>query len=223
MGMSDNSSLLNDCWRACYHDGDIEKVRGFLESGVDINQRAPCSGACPLDASLHGQHMPLFNFLLEAGANVNGIGYGDGTPLMAAVNYQLVDAVTLLLQYGADPNLASPRTGETPLHIAALRGFADGSTHCARLLVDAGANPNAKTKIDVVTPSMASGTPVIGESPLHWAAAFGSQELIKLLIQAGADKRATDARGDTPLIWYGRHQRTSPHIIVERNTLELLD
>ena len=152
-----------------------------------------------------------------------GIGYGDGTPLMAAVNYQLTGAVTLLLQHGADPNLPSPLTGETPLHIAALRGFGKGSTECAELLLDAGANPNVTTNVDVVTPSMASGTTVIGETPLHWAAAFGSQRLIKLLIDAGADKSATDARGDTPLIWYGRHQRTSPHILVEHGTRDLLD
>ena len=110
---------------------------------------------------------PLSKFLLEAGANADGIGYGDGTPLMAAVNYQLTGAVTLLLQHGADPNLPSPLTGETPLHIAALRGFGNGSTECAELLLDAGANPNVTTNVDVVTPSMASGTTVIGETPLH--------------------------------------------------------
>ena len=173
--MANNSQLTDDCWRVCYHDGDIDKVRGLLDSGVDINERAPCSGACPLDAALHGEHVPLAKFLLEAGANADGIGYGDGTPLMAAVNYQLTGAVTLLLQHGADPNLPSPLTGETPLHIASLRGFANGSTECAELLLDAGANPNVTTNVDVVTPSMASGTTVIGETPLHWAAAFGSQ------------------------------------------------
>ena len=208
--------LTDECWSACYHDGDIDKVIHLLESGVDINARAPCSGAAPLDAALHGGHVSLAEFLLEKGADPNGIGYDSGTPLMAAVNYQLIDATKLLLEYGADANLASPLTGETPLHIAALRGFAKGSTECVKLLLTAGANPNVPTKVNVETPSLASGTTVCGETPLHFAAAFGDEEMVRALVEAGADVHARNNHGDSALVWFGRHQRSAQHLIIPR-------
>ena len=41
-----------------------------------------------------------------------------------------------------------------------------------------------------------------GETPLHRAAAFGTEETIDLLRGAGArPRRAKDAHGDTPLSW----------------------
>jgi len=216
-------ALQNECWKACYHTGDLAFVKSCLAKGMDINARAEISGATPLDASIYGGHRPIFDYLILENANVNGIGYAGHTVLMAAVNQGYPDIVNILLEHGADPNLASPVTGETPLHIAALRGFAETSTESLILLLEAGANPNVKTKVNVVTESMAAGTTVIGETPLHWAAAFGSQKMIKLFLEAGADKFATDAHGETPLIWYGRHQRTSAHIMVERGTRDLLD
>lgn len=46
-----------------------------------------------------------------------------------------------------------------------------------------------------------------GETPLHRAAAFGDEEAIQLLLDAGASLEAKDMNGDTPLSWaswYGR-------------------
>ena len=195
-----------------------------LKKGMDINARSQIARATPLDASIYGGHLHIFDYLISNGADVNAIGYADYTVLMAAVNQGYPKIVKILLDKGADPNLASPQTGETPLHIAALRGFEEGSMESLKLLLDAGANPNVKNKVNVLTQSLAGGTtPVIGETPLHWAAAFGSQEMIRLLLHAGADKTAMDAHGETPLIWFGRHQRTKKHIMVDRSTYNYLD
>jgi ankyrin repeat protein len=49
-----------------------------------------------------------------------------------------------------------------------------------------------------------------GETPLHRAAAFGSAETIQLLLDAGADLQAQDARGDTPLGWASWYLRPDP-------------
>jgi ankyrin repeat protein len=76
--------------------------------------------------------------LLRAGANVNGIVPGDGSPLIAAAGDGHVEAVRFLLNRGADPNLAVSGDGN-PLIAAA----GDGHFEVVRLLLDRGADPNA--------------------------------------------------------------------------------
>ncbi|MGB8472594.1 MAG: ankyrin repeat domain-containing protein [Candidatus Acidiferrum sp.] len=49
--------------------------------------------------------------------------------------------------------------------------------------------------------------PTKGETPLHRAAAFGDDETVQLLLDAGPTVDAKDANGDSPLSWaswYGR-------------------
>lgn len=38
-----------------------------------------------------------------------------------------------------------------------------------------------------------------GETPLHKAAAFGTAETVRILLDVGARREAKDANGDTPL------------------------
>jgi hypothetical protein len=45
------------------------------------------------------------------------------------------------------------------------------------------------------------------ETPLHRAAAFGSEQTIQLLLDAGAIVDAKDMNGDTPLSWASWHTR----------------
>ena len=46
-----------------------------------------------------------------------------------------------------------------------------------------------------------------GETPLHRAAAFGTEAAIALLLDAGAAIDAKDMNGDTPLSWASWHLR----------------
>jgi ankyrin repeat protein len=46
-----------------------------------------------------------------------------------------------------------------------------------------------------------------GETPLHRAAAFGTETTIELLLDAGAAREAKDMNGDTPLGWASWHLR----------------
>lgn len=41
--------LQNECWKACYHTGDLAFVKKCIAKGLDINASAPISGATPLD------------------------------------------------------------------------------------------------------------------------------------------------------------------------------
>ena len=46
-----------------------------------------------------------------------------------------------------------------------------------------------------------------GETPVHRAAAFASQEAIQMLLDAGGKVEAKDVNGDTPLSWGSWHRR----------------
>lgn len=189
---------------------------------MDINARAPISGATPIDASIYGNHRPIFDYLLSMGADVNAIGYGAYTILMSAANQGDPEIVKILLDHGADPDLASPVTAETPLHAAAAKGFIKGALECMELILKAGANPNVKAKSNVETITYYRDTKVIGETPLHLAAAYGSKEMIELLLKYNADPSLKDDRGESPLSWYSRHQRIDKHIKLERDSRDLL-
>ncbi len=75
------------------------------------------------------------------------------------------------------------------------------------MLLAHGANPNVATKPDVETGSFMRDCRTKGETPLHRAAAFGTEAAIALLLDAGAAKEAKDMNGDTPLSWASWHLR----------------
>ncbi|MFP5379596.1 MAG: ankyrin repeat domain-containing protein, partial [Vicinamibacteria bacterium] len=135
------------------------------------------------------------------------------------------DAVRSLLQQGADVN-ASHGDGMSALHWAAERG--DGPL--VEMLVYAGANPAAVTRIGDYTPlhlaaragqatavaalvkagaAVNAKTTTSGVTALHLAAASGSAEAVRLLIEKGADVNAGEAQwGQTPLIFAAAQNRT---------------
>ena len=90
---------------------------------------------------------------------------------------------------------------ETALMVAADAGHVDA----VRMLLDAGADPNALAGTDGGGYQMTMSL----YRPLHFAAGSGHAEVVDLLLDAGADPNPTDAQGmaGTPLISavYGGH------------------
>lgn len=126
-------------------------------------------------------------------------------------------AVRALLKSAADVN-AAQGDGMTALHWAAM----SGDLELARMLVFAGANVRATTRLGAYTPlflaSQQGHAPVIaallaagsdvklgtpnGTSPLMVAAAAGKADAVKVLVEAGADVNAKDGvREQTPLMY----------------------
>ncbi len=134
------------------------------------------------------------------------------------------DAVRALLQQGADVN-AAHGDGMSALHWAAERGDAE----MAEMLVYAGANVAAVTRIGHYTPlhvasrgghaavvemlleAGADGTASTtnsGVSSLHLAAASGNADVVAALLDHGADVNAREAAwGQTPLIFAAAQNR----------------
>ena len=59
-------------------------------------------------------------------------------------------------------------------------------TEAAKLLLDAGANPNLHAKSNVVTDMLDGGVKLWGETPLHFAAAYGDEEMIRAMLAGGS-------------------------------------
>lgn len=70
-----------------------------------------------------------------------------------------------------------------------------------------GADVSRATRPSVETGCFMRDCKTKGETPLHRAAAFGTEATIELLLAAGARVEARDMNGETPLSWaswYGR-------------------
>ncbi|MEM8713079.1 MAG: ankyrin repeat domain-containing protein, partial [Planctomycetota bacterium] len=212
--MNEEESLALRAWKAAYSGepagcAPLVVVKECLAEGMDIDARAwPDGGPTALDGALYGDggpRMDVVRFLLEEGADPNAFGYDDGTMLMAASLLSNVEAVQWLLARGADPNLTHPTTLEGPLHWVTAKGFRKEANATVRLLLDAGADPNAKAAVGVATTVFYRDVTVIGETPLHRAAAYCDGEVLEMLVDAGADPSIKDAHGESPLTWYSRH------------------
>jgi len=118
--------------------------------------------------------------LLRRGANPNAVD-ADGTPaLMAATLYAGADSLQLLLDAGANPNTANA-AGATTL-MWAVPDLAK-----VQLLISHGADVNARS-IN------------LQRTPLLIAARYsGSTEVLRLLLDKGADLHAKDRNGATAL------------------------
>jgi hypothetical protein len=97
-------------------------------------------------------------------------------------------------------------TGETPLH-AALSSHRAAQNWVVRVLIGGGADPNIATNPAAESGAFMRNVRTRGETPLHRAAAFASEDTIQLLLDAGARIDAKDANGDSPLTWASWHLR----------------
>jgi ankyrin repeat protein len=106
----------------------------------------------------------------------------SNSPVADAAQRSDIEAVRTLLKQGAEVT-ASQGDGMAALHWAALNGNVD----MAQILLYAGANLNATTRIG-------------GYTPLLLAAKNGNPSLVEMLLNAGADVRSVTTSGITPVM-----------------------
>jgi ankyrin repeat protein len=112
-----------------------------------------------------------------------------------------------LIAHGADVNWSVPETGETPLHSALCKAGRPYFLYVVKLLVENGANVNARTISGAETGAFMRDVRTKGETPLHRAAAYGDESIVEYLLAHGADKTARDAHGNSPISWASEHLR----------------
>lgn len=112
-----------------------------------------------------------------------------------------------LIKQGANVNATVSQTNETPLHSALSKAGRPYYFYVAKLLIECGANVNAKTIPGVETGAFMRDVRTKGETPLHRAAAYADERTIKYLLDNGAQIDAKDAHGNSPLSWASEHLR----------------
>lgn len=172
--------------------GDLAAVRGLLAAGEDADAKDE-PGSRPLHAAVRGGHKDVAEFLMAHGAKVNSRDKHGRTPLHLAVMADRLEVAKLLLAHGADVDAKDRLLGQTPLqHAASICTIprAYRSRQMARAP-------------DEQIPQGAHGIlfdPSL--EPKDRLAQFSHpEELLKILVSAGADLSVKDDRGRTVLHW----------------------
>jgi ankyrin repeat protein len=208
-------------------EGHTDVVRALARAGADVSARSK-SGFTPLLFAAREGHVQAVGALLDAGARLDESLAVSSTETAGGVEREQREAnldafllatgnahfelASYLLDRGANPN-AAPR-GWTALHqVSWVRKMGEAGSNdpppqgsgnmtgveFVKKLVERGGNVNAAVTSRRL-PVGSSGLNFTGATPFLLAARTADLELMRMLLDAGADPRTATAAGTTPLM-----------------------
>jgi ankyrin repeat protein len=191
---------------------DLGKTRLLVEAGADVNQRTSDGQTALFAAARRAGATPVVSYLLEKGADVAAKDDHGRTALHRAATCGDLTTLATLLANGANIDAVS-NSGRTPL----IEAVYEDHTSAFQFLLERkatahlGAAANAVSiaarngNLTIVQGLLSRGVELEGarEPDAVLLSACGSYranpEIVKLLLERGANPRARSPAGDTPL------------------------
>ncbi|AHF94384.1 hypothetical protein OPIT5_13930 [Opitutaceae bacterium TAV5] len=164
--------------------GDVGFVRFLMSRGANPGERIRRQDGVEYSAVMDAivwDRLEVLQAFVEAGASLDNFDPGR-TALGLAVEWESLRCARYFLERGANPN--RPENGNTLLSRAVfMRSF-----DMTRLLLEFGADANRVSRGEFPV----TGYGVVRHTPLYLAVLRSEPELVKILLQAGADPQALD-------------------------------
>lgn len=161
-------------------NGHVKILELLLDQGADVKSRTN-GGDTALTLACAGGHLKAVQLLLNRGADVNAADLEGVSGLIKACRGGHAPVVKLLLEKGAEIKTNTGGDLERQLVIASVRG---DDREVKRIL-------EQRVRVDAVTTS--------GDTALTLASGLENLEVIKLLVQRGANPNFRPPNGVTPL------------------------
>uniref|UniRef100_A0A8C9W5F2 Euchromatic histone-lysine N-methyltransferase 2 n=1 Tax=Scleropages formosus TaxID=113540 RepID=A0A8C9W5F2_SCLFO len=160
--------------------GEVQRVLLMLMEGIDPAYQSDCQNRrCALHAAAQRGLLEMCYLLIQAGAKVDAQDKAQRTPLLEAIVNNHIDVVRYLIQSGACED-----DGSTGLHHAAKLG----NLEIVNLLLGTG-------QVDINAQDSGGWTPII------WAAEHRHINVIRALLNRGADVTLKDKEMNVCLHW----------------------
>jgi ankyrin repeat protein len=163
-------------------NGDLDVIKNLVESNtIHVNQRLISFHETILHFAARKRWLDIVEYLVEHGADIDELDNNAHTPLFDAAHHGAVHVVQYLISKGANI-CAKARNGYTPLHAAV------NSNHIetVKCLVEQGADINALSNNNHTPLRHAVGSRAAGK---------GNYDIVKYLLDCGADKEIPDENG----------------------------
>lgn len=210
-------------------------VRELIKHDVNVNVKSKKSGKSALHLAVENDefqgYVRLVWLLVNAGAETNMPDESGDFPLTKIffgagslpLGKHRLEALAVLLQGAAEPNLHASGTGNTPLHLAVRRQ----DKWAVAMLLHKGADVNAKNSSGATPLQMTANqfrgdlshdhaqvldlllqakaliderAGALSRTALHLAVTSGTAHAVKLLLDYGADPLLADKNGDTAIM-----------------------
>ena len=203
-------------WAAARRHADVARV--LIRHGADVHARSkvyhqlentagntnpsgnfqmPRGGSTPLLFTARNGDIPTAKVLVEGGADVDDTQASGASALVVAAHSGHTPLAGYLLEQDADPNAA--KAGYTALHAAVLRGRIE----LVKALLDHGADPD--WQVEHGTPGRRFSADysiraqLIGANALWLATKYGELEILRILVERGADPDLVPGSGVSTL------------------------
>jgi ankyrin repeat protein len=177
-------------------------VKLLIDNGADVNTKKKFGGDTALKLATEYGNIEIVTMLIGAGANINAQDSYKETVIITASKWGHITIVKLLIEEGADVN-DQDKNGHTALYWATIRGDAE----IVKMLIGAEADLNIQYSGVIYLDSdeeFTSNSKLVKYTiefhqytVLIIASEMGYTEIVKLLINAGADVHLQDDLGRT--------------------------